>query len=215
MRQQPGTSNVLSHRPEDKPMNRRGFFMSAAVALFSLSTGCLDGDEDAEDGDGNQGENDEAEGNETDEKDEVDNRDDPSASFVGAEFEVLDDKSGTRGDEVSIAFDEENLTATVEGSVFGRNSCYTAGLGGSEYDKEDASLLLSIETFDNSDEREVCMQVITEIGYRTVATFENELPRRVTVEHDGDRVTEASGRIQRDTQNPGNGNGTRNRNTTE
>jgi len=188
-------------------MKRRAFVTSATVAVGCLCAGCIGTDEDAEERDGEREGNGGVDRNETNEQDEVDDRDEPSATFLGAEFEVLSEESGTRGDGVSILFEEGSLTATVEGSIFGRNSCYTAGLNGSEYNEKEGTLSLRVETFDNSDGREVCNSVITEIGYRAVADFEKELPNEVTVKHDGDKVAEARGRIERDSEH---GSGVRN-----
>jgi len=167
--------------------------------VAGFGTGCLhdgegvDGDDEGNESDGEEKveeETEDDEGNGTEGEPER-----PSARFVGTEFEVLEERSGTRGDEVSVEFNDEDEAVVVEGTTFGRNSCYTATLESVEYDEEEGVLRLNVGTFDDSEEDEFCIGVITEIEYRVVANFEEGLPRRVVVEHDGDRVTEARGDI--------------------
>lgn len=192
-------------------MRRRVFVTSAAVSVAGFTTGCLHGDGGDE---GSDNETDEEEGEEENmEDDQNENEtedggtDLPSPRFVGAEFKILREESGTRGDEVSVQFDDESLTVRVEGTTFGNNSCYTAELGETEHDEEEGTLRLNVETFDDSGEDEFCTQVITEIEYRVTASFENALPRRVIIEHDGDTIAEARGGIGTDEREVSDDNG--------
>jgi len=91
---------------------------------------------------------------------------------------------------VSVVFDEDR-TVTVEGELVGRNSCYTAVLESSEYDADEDVLRASVLTDDGTDEDVFCADVMTEIRYRLVVSFEGGLPETVAVSHDGEVVAEA------------------------
>lgn len=154
-------------------MERRVFLTSAASGVIS---GCV-GDGPPDEG-GNR-----TDGNET--------ASEGGVSVVDREFEVIESGGGTRGDDVSIRFDADAGTATVEGTIAGRNSCYTAELGGVGYESESGVLEVEIVTENKSSEGEACLSVITEIEYRLSVEFEDSLPSKTAVVHDGEVVVEA------------------------
>jgi hypothetical protein len=101
-------------------------------------------------------------------------------------FEVLENTCGTETDRAVVAFGDR--TVTVRGTISGANTCYTATLESARYDGGSDTLSVAVEAIEQSPDR-VCGQCIVEIDYETQVTFEGELPGRVRVSHDGERVT--------------------------
>ena len=166
-------------------MRRRSFVRQTSVsalasfALAPLLTGCLGGDS----GEGEDGN--ETDGGEDEPPEETD------ISLSDTEFEIVGGGGGTRSDEVSVDTDEEGLTVTVEGTLTGNNSCYTAELESAEYDAVEDVFDANVRSFEDREEDEMCAQVITEIEYRLVASFEGGIPGRTVVEHNNEAVAEA------------------------
>jgi hypothetical protein len=158
-------------------MERRSF-VGWAVASLVLLTGCVGGGT----GDDIEGEDD----NESEEPPE-----ETDISLIDTQFEILESGGGTRGDEVSVEFDDDELAVTVEGTLTGRNSCYTAELESAEYDGVEDVFDANVRSFENRADDEMCAQVITEIEYRLVASFDGGLPGRARVRHDDEAIAEA------------------------
>ncbi len=156
---------------ERRQFVRRAVLFSAPVAVLS---GCVE-DEPVDD---------------EDEDDEP--PDEREVSLADTRFETVRRGGGTRGDEVSFDFDEEAQTVTVEGLLTGRNSCYTAELESADYDAVEDVFAMNVRPFEDRDEDEMCLQVITEIEYRVVAEFEDGIPGRAVVSHRGTEVAEAT-----------------------
>lgn len=179
-------------------MERRSFLRRAGLAPLAhvaFLTGCLGG------GGSESGSGEDGEGNTTDGNGE--NGEQPEGTGVSLgemEFEVLGSTGGVRGDSVSVAFAEnlpgfssEDLqTVSVEGALTGRNSCYTAELESAEYDPTGDVFEVSVRSFEERAEDELCAQVITEVEYRLIASFEGGLPGRTVVRHNGEAVAEAT-----------------------
>jgi hypothetical protein len=157
-------------------MKRRLFLTASVSAVVSGCVGSGPSDED---------------GNRTERNDGNETASVGGVSVVGRDFEVLESGGGTQGDDVSVGFDSERRTVTVEGTVSGRNSCYTAELQDVGYEAESGVLEVEVVTEDTGGENEACMSVITEIEYRLVVEFEGGLPSRTAVVHDGETVVEA------------------------
>jgi hypothetical protein len=162
-------------------MKRRSFLRNSSVSAFTsfafvtFLTGCVGG-EGGEDGDEDGG----------DEPPE-----ETGVSLTDTDFEILESGGGTRGDEVAVETDDDAGTLMVEGSLAGRNSCYTAELGSAEYDAVEDVFDVNVRSFEDRDEDEMCASVITEIEYRVVASFEGGLPGRTRVRHNAETVAEA------------------------
>jgi len=191
--------NCYTQTATSGDMKRRSFLRRAAgapalsLAFVTLLTGCLGGGGSGDSGDDENGTADTnaTEGGETPETTGV--------SLGETEFEVVGTGGGTQRDEVSVSFGEslpgfsqEDLqTVSVEGALTGRNSCYTAELESAEYDPAEDVFEVRIRSFEDREEDEVCSQVITEVEYRFIASFEGSLPGRTKVSHDGEAVAEA------------------------
>lgn len=74
---------------------------------------------------------------------------------------------------------------TVEGTISGNNSCYTARLAGADYDEAADELAVVVESHDDSEENEICQSCIVAIDYTARFEFENGQPASVAVEHRG------------------------------
>jgi hypothetical protein len=74
---------------------------------------------------------------------------------------------------------------TVEGTISGNNSCYTARLADADYDEAADELAVVVESRDDSGENEICQSCIVAIDYTARFEFENGQPASVTVEHRG------------------------------
>lgn len=160
-------------------MRRRSLVAAVASVTASAFVGCLDNDTP------------DNETEETDDEGVTDEGETNGVAVVGTEFDVVERGGGTRGDGVSVSFDNDGLTVAVEGELVGNNSCYTAELESADYDADEGVLLAEIITDDGTDDDVFCADVMTEIQYRLVVSFEGGLPDRVDVSHDGAVVVEA------------------------
>ena len=163
-------------------MKRRSFVRNTVavtgVASVVLLTGCVGG------GDG-------SDGNNTDEDGDEETPEETDVSLTDTDFEILESGGGTRGDEVAVETDDDAGTLMVEGSLAGRNSCYTAELESAEYDAVEDVFDVNVRSFEDRADDELCNPVITEIRYRVVASFDGGTPGRTRVGHDGETVAEA------------------------
>ncbi len=108
------------------------------------------------------------------------------------EFNVVNKGGGEDTDNASVEFNKDSNTVKVTGLISGNNGCYTAELESSNYDDQNDVLNLNIRSFEDSEEGEMCTQVIIEINYESTAEFSNGLPGIVRVNHNGEMVKEAS-----------------------
>lgn len=168
-------------------MNRRTLLSAVGTAAAGALAGCLssaaDGDGDGDDGDGSTP------------TDTPTATPSPTASPtktsgcspVEEEFTVENVGSGTGKNEATVSFDGD---VVVDGTIRGKNGCYTASLGSVGY--EDGSLTVVVESHEKEG-AEACTQALVDIDYLATFTFDGELPDTVTVEHDvdGERTTVA------------------------
>ena len=150
-----------------------------------------DGGEDVSDPDGDDGDTTgDGDGDAPDDVNEESDQDDerePDADTDGVRethFEILDTDASY---EVSASVAFEDGMVTITGTISGNNSCYTAKLG--EVTIVDRTLFVGVESYDDADEDEGCMEVLIGIDYEALIEIEGELPDTVTVEHDGEEVT--------------------------
>jgi len=193
-------------------MKRRTLLGAGGTALAFALAGCLDdgvdpGDDDSDvppeegegedDGaetpddadddptDGSEGDDDTEDDESTESDDgngEREDREDPSV--VDTEFEVVSEGSGGEDDgEARVDIDGE--TVRVEGSIVGRNGCYTARL--EEAVVEDGTLVVRVEAYEDAEEGEMCTQALVVIEYEARVDLDGE-PSEVRVEHDGEAV---------------------------
>jgi hypothetical protein len=160
-------------------MDRRTFVATLGALAAGTLAGCLSGDPPAG-GDGSRP---------TDDQTETPSPT-PDVSLAETSFTVEDVQSGTGNDEASVSFDDG---VAVDGTIMGKNGCYTASLGSATL--EDATLEVVVDSHER-DDADACTQALVDIDYRASFTFEGRLPDRVVVEHDIDSerttVAEAS-----------------------
>lgn len=101
-------------------------------------------------------------------------------------FEVLQTECGGGENHASVARGDDRVV--VEGTIDGRNGCYTAELDRAEYDAD--ALTVAVWSYE-SDEAANCTQCMVNIDYRATFEFEGGTPDEVTVRHNGEHVTSA------------------------
>lgn len=109
-----------------------------------------------------------------------------SRELTDRSFEVRDRSCGDGTNRASV--DRGDDRVVVEGTIDGRNGCYTAELAQARYDDGGDELTVDVRS-DESDEGGMCTQCITDIDYRATFEFDGGTPDVVTVRHDGERVT--------------------------
>jgi len=113
-------------------------------------------------------------------------------SLAGTEFEVTETGCGTEANEVeyireqAMSEGDTGSRGTVQGTLWGPDSCTTAELGYVSYDGENDALVADVRSV--STDGEACADCITEVDYRLVAEFENGVADSAEVSHDGVRV---------------------------
>lgn len=109
-------------------------------------------------------------------------------SLAGADFEAEDPECGSGTDEVDVAFEGDRIV--VSGTASGADACHAARLAGTEYDGD--ALTVRVESYvPESKQDAMCAQCLVDIRYTGTVRFEGDLPGRVVVAHDGERVTSA------------------------
>jgi hypothetical protein len=104
----------------------------------------------------------------------------PASALADTTFSVENVGAGSGENEAAVSFGDG---VDVDGTISGKNGCYTASLGSASY--EDGSLTVVVE----SHEREgsgACTQAIVDVEYAATFAFEGPLPGEVVVEHDVD-----------------------------
>jgi hypothetical protein len=76
-------------------------------------------------------------------------------------------------------------TVTVEGTLDGSDTCYTAELVRGEYVAEKDTLYVEVESVVDSEENETCAECIVEIDYEATFEFEGGTPESVRVDQRG------------------------------
>jgi hypothetical protein len=119
-------------------------------------------------------------------------RDDPTStskpeqepSLVVHSFGIVSAGCGTGKNGASISFDDH--TVRVRGTIGGKNSCYTAELKNAALDR--GTLTVAVRSFETENSG-VCAMCLKNIEYESAYTFEDGLPKRVAVVHNGTQAS--------------------------
>ena len=111
--------------------------------------------------------------------------------MVDREFEVTRVECGSEYDGPHVA--TEDGVVTVEGTLDGSNTCYTAELVTGEYDAEADELHVEVESVEDSEEGAACAECIVEIDYVARFEFENGEPSSVRADQRGASRESSSG----------------------
>jgi hypothetical protein len=95
-------------------------------------------------------------------------------------FEVRSVQSGQGENSASVTFDDDEVT--VDGTIGGRNGCYTARLASVE--QSEGTLRVDVGSYEDKGEDEACIQGLVDIDYVAAIAFDQCLPERVVVEHE-------------------------------
>ncbi len=102
-------------------------------------------------------------------------------------FEVLDVAGSEYDLRATVEFEDDRVV--VEGTISGNNSCYTARVH--DITVEDGTIIAEIESFDDSDSDEGCLEIIVGITYKLEFSIDGDPPSEVTVRHNEDHITTA------------------------
>jgi len=115
-----------------------------------------------------------------------------AVELVEESFTVTSAGNDSPTDDADVAFNPEENTVVVTGTITGSNGCTTATLGSASYDPATDSLSVDVVTTrrEGSDGK-VCTQALVGIGYEATFTFEGGIAHSVSVSHDGQGVAGA------------------------
>jgi hypothetical protein len=102
----------------------------------------------------------------------------PERGVSDSSFTVEAVGAGEVQNEATVSFDDG---VTVEGTIAGRNGCYTASLAEVSYG--DGTLTVRVESHER-DGADVCTDAIVEVDYVATFALEGPAPTAVVVEHD-------------------------------
>jgi hypothetical protein len=103
-------------------------------------------------------------------------------------FEVLAAECGTGEGSAHLTYGNPII---VEGTITGRNACYTAELEDVSYDADADELAMTVRSY-NPESQKGCAECISDIDYRAEVAYEGRAPGGVRVTHNGDAVTETT-----------------------
>lgn len=109
-----------------------------------------------------------------------------SNAVVDHSFEVGGSEYGTGEHRTDVGRGEDS----VDGTIRGRNGCYTAALDDVTYDDSADELTVAVHAYEDGD-AEYCQECIVDVHYRATVDFEDGAPGTVRVLHDGERVATA------------------------
>lgn len=107
----------------------------------------------------------------------------PGPRLTNSSFEVISTECGTEKAESSAAF--ESNSVRVSGTINGSNTCYTAKL--ERVTCEEKTLTVSVQSYERETD-DLCSMCVTDIEYEASFEFENGLPQRTVVVHNGSEV---------------------------
>jgi hypothetical protein len=112
-------------------------------------------------------------------------------ALASADLRVRDQGCGTQVDRATVEFDPAGPTVTVEGTIWGADTCHTAGLAAASYDPDaDRLTVRVVSERRETDGTPACGECIVEIDYAVTCRFTGGLPGSVAVVHGaGDRRT--------------------------
>ena len=165
-------------------MDRRTLLSVVAAGVTTLLSGCLGvGDETGDDTGAGTGD-----GSDDGSDDDVDEEETPTETHApgpprleDTSFEVLRVDAGVAADRTD--WSVEDGLVTVEGTIRGRDTCYTARLTSAAYDADADLLSVEIESYRDADPDEACAMTFVEIDYRARFTFSSGTPADVEVDH--------------------------------
>lgn len=186
-----GTSPTATRNPGDAdpaPTDGRGDSGDGTSTREETSTGTDEGPDDS--GDGSTGtesleETHEPTPEETDEPTPTESGASGSDGIVGRSFEVTETSCGTGDQQAAVERDGDRVV--VDGTIGGRNGCYTAELDRASYDERTDELTVAIQSVAAGDGGP-CLQCIVDVDYRAAVEFAGDAPGTVRVFHDGSRV---------------------------
>jgi len=149
-------------------VRRRALLAAAAAATTTGIAGCLD------DGSG---------GRTGDAPSATPTATEDGPRVVDQSFEVTRVECGSDHGGHDVTTDDG--VVTVEGTLDGSNTCYTAELATGEYDAGEDRLYVEVAAVDDSEEGEACNSCIVEVDYVAEFTFEGGEPSGVHVEQRG------------------------------
>ena len=161
-------------------MDRRTLLSVVAAGVTTLLSGCLGvGDENGDDtGEGT------GDGSDDDGDDEETPTETPAPGpprLENTSFEVLRVEASVAADRTD--WSVEDGVVTVEGTISGRKTCYTARLASAVYDADTDVLSVEVESYRDADPEEACAMTLVEIDYRARFTFSSGTPADVEVDH--------------------------------
>ena len=159
-------------------MRRRGFLGGTVAAAVAIA-GCLDADDAGE----------EPTGEPTTEPTDTPSPTPDGRTLENTAFEVTNVECGDDYGHHHVTTSGE--TVTVEGTLDGRKTCYTAELVRGEYVGETDTLFVEVAARESEDAA-ACGQCIVEIHYVATFAFDNGTPERVEVEQRGATTTSGS-----------------------
>lgn len=185
-------------------MNRRRFVTVGAAATVTAVAGCLeaaptgsdstdkptDTPTDSPTDDPNDTPTDDPTDTPTDEQtddptntptdDQTDNSSAPQ--LTDSSFQVNDVSCGSQGTHGEVTIGDNNVS--IEGTLDGRNGCYTAELVRGEYVEAEDTLFVEVEAVER-DDADMCTQCIVEIDYRATFEFDGGEPGVVDLHQRG------------------------------
>lgn len=156
-------------------MNRRSFISAAGSATMAAVAGCL-GSGPADDPD------DGATDSPTDEPSASPEPTSHGPKLVDTSFEVTRVECGSEYGDHEVTTEDGRVT--VEGTLDGRDSCYSAELVRGEYDDGEDTLYVEVEVV-AGDDGEACNECIVEIDYVATFEFDGGEPGSVRVDQRG------------------------------
>lgn len=101
-------------------------------------------------------------------------------------FEIRNKECGTGKNQATVTRDGNRVI--VDGTIDGRNTCYTAELKRAQYHSDTDELTVAVRSYEE-DGGGTCGQCIVDIDYRGSFEFEGGTPDEVAVRHNGEHVT--------------------------
>lgn len=107
--------------------------------------------------------------------------------LVDSSFEVVSAECGAGETQSSASFESNSIH--VSGTIDGANTCYTATLDRVRCEEE--TVTVSVQSYESEND-DICSMCVTDIEYEATLDFENDLPQRIVVVHDGSDVLNES-----------------------
>lgn len=115
----------------------------------------------------------------------------PETELVESDLRVGEKGCGKQVDSAQVSFDPDVPAVTVDGTIWGSDTCHTARLADATYAAGDDRLTVHVVAVrPETEEPQACGQCIVEVDYGATCTFTGALPGTVRVVHGtGDRRT--------------------------